>query len=354
MSPSEFAEPILSPDIWSEACCSGGYASSSPFAHPDPIVDVDWWSDGASPIDRRPSGQHFLTLKQQNLDSFSRFVPRKFLDAIAPNGIDTIEVGQFVQRQMTILFCDIRDYTAMTETMSPMETFEFLNSYLACMGAAIEAHGGFIDKYIGDAIMVLFDEPHSDSALDAALAMQAALDQFNEGRLARGLPTIVVGMGLHRGTVILGTIGFASRIEFTVIGDAVNVASRIERFTRQCNCPMLLTEAIVTSLQRPENFEIRLVNPAARVRGKAEPIGLYQLYSPQSQGPVMPIAPIPPELLVESGCCPDPKPGAQSESTRESGCCPEPEPNPEPQIQSGCCSPDRSNPSATRSQEIMI
>jgi class 3 adenylate cyclase len=312
--------------------------------------------DGAMPIDRPTSGQNALDWQHQTLDSFARFVPRKFLDAIAPNGIETIEVGQFVQQQMTILFCDIRDYTAMTESMSPMETFEFLNSYLACMGAAIEAHGGFIDKYIGDAIMVLFDEPHSDSALHAALAMQVALTHFNEERLVRGLPTIAVGMGIHRGTVILGTIGFASRIEFTVIGDAVNVAARIERFTRQCNCPMLLTDAIVQSLQHPGNFDIQLVNPTARVRGKAEAIGLYQLYGRQSLGPMIPVVPIPPELLVKSGCCPDPNPGSQLKPKRESGCCPEPnpEPKPEPKRESGCCPPDRSNSPATLISGVMI
>ncbi len=327
MSPSEFAEPILLSEALAgplaSPCCPGLSRSSvAPVAPQGPIDDADRWINESVSIDPPTARQQALDFQPQPLDSFARFIPRKFLDAIAPNGIESIEVGQFVQRQMTILFCDIRDYTAMTETMSPIETFEFLNSYLACMGAAIEAHGGFIDKYIGDAIMVLFDEPHSDRALHAALAMQRALAHFNQARSARGLPAIAVGIGIHRGTVILGAIGFASRIELTVIGDVVNVAARIERFTRQCNCPMLLSDAIVASLQHPEDFEIALVNPAARVRGKAESIRLYQLSPP---GPVIHVAPIPLELRLESGCCPDPNPESRPQPKRASGCCPAPD-----------------------------
>jgi adenylate cyclase len=217
--------------------------------------------------------------QQRTLESFARFVPNKFLEAIAPNGIETIEVGQSTRRRITILFCDIRGYTAMAEVLSPTETFEFLNDYLAYMGAAIEAHGGFIDKYIGDAIMALFDEPHSDGALRAALAMQEALVSFNRDRSRRHQPTIEVGIGIHHGDVIMGAIGFTSRIESTVIGDAVNVAARIEQLTRQCDCAVLLTDAIVNTLECPNDFEIRLVNAAARVKGKAEAIGLYQLQS---------------------------------------------------------------------------
>jgi adenylate cyclase len=273
--------------------------------------------------------------QQQTLESFARFVPGKFLEAIAPNGIENIEVGQSVRRRMTILFCDIRGYTAMAETMSPTETFEFLNGYLATMGTAIEAHGGIIDKYIGDAIMALFDESHSDNALRAALAMHRALTEFNGVRADRGLEPVAVGMGLHRGDVILGTIGFASRIESTVIGDAVNVAARIERFTRQCACPVLLSDAIVTALERPELFDIQLVNANARIRGKRESLGLYQLHSPLiCHAPVEPAQPL--AEAIEPGCYPP----ANAELSIELGCCPTA--NAELSIESGCCPPAKS------------
>jgi adenylate cyclase len=117
-------------------------------------------------------------------ESFARFVPNKFISVIAPQGIENISVGVAAVRTMTILFCDIRGYTSMSEAMAPIEIFTFLNDYLACMGKAIDEAGGFIDKYIGDAIMALFDDESTDCALTAAILMQQALDKFNHERFA--------------------------------------------------------------------------------------------------------------------------------------------------------------------------
>ncbi|MBK1988547.1 adenylate/guanylate cyclase domain-containing protein [Sphaerospermopsis aphanizomenoides BCCUSP55] len=222
---------------------------------------------------------------QKTLDSFERFVPDKFVSVIAPQGIENIEVGMASTRKMTILFCDIRGYTSMSEAMAPMEIFLFLNDYLACMGKAIDEAGGFIDKYIGDAIMALFDDEATDSALRAAILMQQALDKFNYERYQKQedsptkkeLPMISVGIGIHRGTVVMGTVGFTSRIDSTVIGDAVNVASRIEGLTKQYECEILVTESVVKSLSHPELFSLRLVDKSVKVKGKDEPIAIYEL-----------------------------------------------------------------------------
>lgn len=214
---------------------------------------------------------------QRTLDSFERFVPNKFILAIAPQGVENIEVGVASMRTMTILFCDIRGYTSMSEAMAPIEIFTFLNDYLACMGQAIDQAGGFIDKYIGDAIMALFDDAATDGALKAAILMQQALEKFNEVRSQKGLPKIAVGIGIHRGKVVMGTVGFTSRIESTVIGDAVNVASRIEGLTKQYDCEVLLTESVVSSLAYPEAFSLKLVDQAVKVKGKDEAIAIYQL-----------------------------------------------------------------------------
>ena len=165
----------------------------------------------------------------------------------------------------------------MSEKMSARETFDFLNHYLACMGEVIDIHNGFIDKYIGDAIMALFDEDSSDSALLAAIAMQQALIQFNQESVTHGFMAIEIGIGIHRGTVIMGTVGFKSRIESTVIGDAVNLASRIEGLTKTYNCSILLTEAVVKNLSYPENFQLVLVDKAAKVKGKEFQIPIYTL-----------------------------------------------------------------------------
>lgn len=214
---------------------------------------------------------------QKTIESFQRFVPGKFLAVIASDGIENIQVGVASHRVITILFCDIRSYTSMSEQMTPIETFEFLNDYLSRMGNAIDNCGGFIDKYIGDAIMALFDRPHTDYAVQAALAMQNTLVDFNQDRRKKGLPTIDIGIGIHQGEVIMGTIGFTSRIDSTVIGDAVNLASRVEGLTKTYNCSILVTESVIAALAHPENFKFRLVDRSVKVKGKDESIAIYEI-----------------------------------------------------------------------------
>ncbi|MEA5564774.1 adenylate/guanylate cyclase domain-containing protein [Anabaena sp. UHCC 0399] len=213
---------------------------------------------------------------QKTLESFELFVPNKFILAIAPQGIENIAVGLATTRTITILFCDIRGYTSMSEVMTPQEIFIFLNDYLACMGKAIDQAGGFIDKYIGDAIMALFDDVATDGALQAAIWMQQALDKFNDGRRQNGLPKIAVGIGIHRGEVVMGTVGFTCRIDSTVVGDAVNIAARVEELTKHYGCGILITESVVKNLSSPELFSLRLVNQAVKLKGKDEAIAIYE------------------------------------------------------------------------------
>lgn len=214
---------------------------------------------------------------QKTLESFELFVPNKFILAIAPQGIENIVVGVAATKSITILFCDIRGYTSMSEVMTPQETFTFLNDYLACMGKAIDQAGGFIDKYIGDAIMALFDDPATDGALQAAVFMQQALDEFNDERGQNHLPKIAVGIGIHRGEVVMGTVGFTCRIDSTVVGDAVNVASRVEGLTKHYGCSILITESVVRNLASPELFALKLVDSAVKLKGKDEAIAIYEL-----------------------------------------------------------------------------
>ncbi|PZO41539.1 MAG: adenylate/guanylate cyclase domain-containing protein [Pseudanabaena frigida] len=214
---------------------------------------------------------------QKTLDSFERFVPEKFLQVIAPRGIENIAVGEYAKHNITILFSDIRGYTALSESQTPEETFKFLNEYIAYVGDAIDEYGGFIDKYIGDAVMALFDENHTDSALKAAIAMQLALKKFNQKREQLGLRTIASGIGIHRGEVVMGTVGFTSRIDSTVIGDAVNVSSRVEGLTKNYNCEILITDAVVSALEHPEDFNLDIVDESVKVKGKEMAIKLYRL-----------------------------------------------------------------------------
>jgi adenylate cyclase len=214
---------------------------------------------------------------RETLASFERFVPRKFLNVVAPEGIENIVVGTSTSRRITVLFTDLRGFTSISEELTPIEVFNLLNDYLARMGAAIDAAGGFVDKYIGDAIMALFDDDHTDGVLRAVLGMRAGLRAFNAERAAAGLRPIEAGIGVHGGDVVMGTIGFANKLESTVIGDPVNVASRVEGMTKDYQVAVLITGDVVARLADRGAYPLRAVATAVRVRGRAEPIDLYTI-----------------------------------------------------------------------------
>jgi adenylate cyclase len=218
---------------------------------------------------------------RKTLDSFQRFVPRKFLTVIAPEGIENIQVGTSATRTVAVLFSDIRGFTKQCEGMTPLAVFEMLNEYLGRMGNAIDEAGGFVDKYIGDAMMALFDDEFTDPLLDAILGMRAQLRAFNADRARLGLPSLEHGIGAHCGEVAMGTIGFASKIESTVIGDAVNVASRVEGATKDRSTPVLITGAVVARLRHPERYALRKVAEGVALRGRADPVDLYTVQDPE-------------------------------------------------------------------------
>ena len=137
-------------------------------------------------------------------------------------------------KAFTILFSDIRSFTDLSETMTPNELMKFLNSYLKFMSEPIRINHGFVDKFIGDAIMALFDQPGKPDAIEArdavrsGLEMQASLVRFNKFREKQNYPPTQIGIGIHSGPVVIGTLGSESRMDSTVLGDAVNLASRLE------------------------------------------------------------------------------------------------------------------------------
>jgi two-component system sensor histidine kinase ChiS len=138
--------------------------------------------------------------------AYGRFVPRNFLKFLGKESIIDVQIGDQVQQKMTVMFSDIRSFTTLSEAMSPQENFNFLNSYLSQVSPVIRQHKGFIDKYIGDAIMALFPESAND-AVQAAIAMQKQVALYNEQRQQQGDVPIAIGIGLHTGNLMLGTIG---------------------------------------------------------------------------------------------------------------------------------------------------
>ncbi len=209
-------------------------------------------------------------------DAYERFVPRQFLQLMGFDDIREVRLGDQVEQSMNILFADICDFTGLSESISPQENFNFLNSYLSQMQPAIAANGGVIDKYVGDAILALFPAS-ADDALRGAISILNQLDIYNAGRHRAGYMSIRIGIGVNTGTVMLGTVGSASRMDVTVIGDSVNLAARLERITREWDVSLLISEHTLLGLNDPAPFGIRFVD-RRQVRGKQEIQSIYEVF----------------------------------------------------------------------------
>ncbi len=207
--------------------------------------------------------------------TFKKFVPHEFLQYLQKDDVTQISLGDNVHRTMSVLFADIRSFTALSEKMSPDETFRFINSYLSHMQPLISRNGGFIDKYLGDAIMALFDgEP--EEALRTAIEMQKALVEYNAQRGSRGEADLRIGIGINTGPLMLGIIGGLERLEGTVIADAVNLASRVEGMTKMYGASILITENTYNNIANPEAFSMRAID-RVRVRGKSNAVTIYEV-----------------------------------------------------------------------------
>lgn len=212
-------------------------------------------------------------LKMTN--SFSRFVPREFLSLLKKDSIVNIGLGDQILQEMPVLFTDIRSYTSLSEKMSPQENIDFLNSHLANVVPIIKKHNGFIDKYIGDAIMALFPGGVND-AVNAAVEMQQKVNEFNISNAAAGNQTIRIGIGIHIGKLMLGTIGQEDRLETTVISDAVNIASRLEGLNKKFNTGIIISDDVYKKIERPDQFNIKKIG-LVRIRGKENPVRILEV-----------------------------------------------------------------------------
>jgi len=213
--------------------------------------------------------------------AYGRFVPHEFLRFLEKDSIVDVKLGDQVQKEMTVLFSDIRDFTSLSERMSPKENFNFINSYLSRVGPVIRNHNGFIDKYIGDAIMALFPESVSE-AVQAAIEMQLQVSLYNSHRQSCGYAPVAIGVGLHTGSLMLGTIGEEQRMESTVISDAVNLASRLEGLTKVYGAGILISEQTLSLLDEPQKYSYRFLG-RERVKGKKAPVGVFEVYEGDSE-----------------------------------------------------------------------
>jgi adenylate cyclase len=180
---------------------------------------------------------------------------------------------------VTIFFSDVRGFTAFSEKRTPEEVVEMLNEYFEVMVSIINRNGGVVDKFIGDAIMAVWGAPtptpeDTSKALKACLEMRQGLWELNKKREARGHEPLIIGMGLHAGKAISGTIGSAERMEYTVIGDTVNMTSRIESSTKAFGADLLVSEVVAEKVGN--SFKMEYAG-SAEVKGKTEPLKLYKV-----------------------------------------------------------------------------
>jgi len=210
----------------------------------------------------------------------ARFVPRQFLEFLGKENLTDIELGDQVQKEMSVLFSDIRSFTELSEGMTPKENFDFINHYLGYMEPVIGANNGFIDKYIGDAIMALFGDSVED-AIDAAIDMRRALTEFNNDRLSEGHQPVDCGIGIHTGNLMLGIVGGEGRMDGTVISDAVNLASRLEGLTKVYKTSVIISEDTLLKIKDPARYKYRFLD-VAKVKGKHEATYLYEIIDGES------------------------------------------------------------------------
>jgi adenylate cyclase len=211
-------------------------------------------------------------------ERLSRFLAPQVLEEVVERGMDLAGGGQ--TGRVTILFCDIRGFSALAESEDPTQLVRMLNAYFEQMVEVIFRHGGLLDKFIGDAVMAVWGAPIRRED-DAARAVQAgrdileAVESFNDASRARGWPTLRVGVGLNTGEAVIGTVGSSLRMEYTVMGDAVNLAARI------CNLAqggqMLLSEATLEECRKGGGSPLDVrERPPGQVRGRKAPVQIFE------------------------------------------------------------------------------
>jgi class 3 adenylate cyclase len=204
-----------------------------------------------------------------------KFVPSEFLRALGRQHITEVLRGDHVLREVTVCFSDLRDYTRLSETMTPHENFAFVNAFEGRMGPIVRRQGGFVNQYLGDGIMAIFpDDPAG--ALRAAVAMQEELSRYNVQREAKGRHALRMGIGLHHGPLIMGIIGDEERMDAATIADTVNIAARLESLTKHYGAGILISENSLSGISR-QAFSLRYLGQV-QVKGKDRPIGVYECF----------------------------------------------------------------------------
>ena len=203
-----------------------------------------------------------------------KFVPTEFLKSLGKNRLTEVSLGDLAEKEVTVVFVDIREFTSLSEGLSPKDNFLFINSFNKRMGPVIRKNSGFIMQYLGDGFMALFPGG-SQNALRAAIEMHKTLDDYNQIRKNKNRSPVRVGIGMQNGDLIMGITGDVERLDAAIISDTVNTASRIEGLSKHFGTSILMTGKCMENLTDPEEFNFRYLGPV-KVIGKKKPIKLYE------------------------------------------------------------------------------
>ena len=229
---------------------------------------VGWSRRALAALERRLGGAARSLESLQR--AFSRFAPAQVVEDIIAQGIST----RPEKKAVTVLFADLKGFTALAERLDPAVLVTILNGHFDRMSRAITEHRGHLSKFIGDGILALFgaleaNPWQANDAVHAALAMRAAITDYNGVLAADGHCALAIGIGIHRGSVVAGVIGSSELMEYGVIGHAVNLASRVQQLTRTHDVDILVTDAVRAELDR--RFAVR-ARPPVDVKGVTEPL----------------------------------------------------------------------------------
>ena len=215
--------------------------------------------------------------KRQVKRTFSRFVSKDVYEQLVADPASARLGG--ARRDMSVLFADIRGFTTFTERGQPEEVVSQLNEYLSRMVEVVFAHRGTVDKFVGDMVMALFGAPladpdHADHAVEAALGMLDALKDQNARWAAEGRPPLEIGVGMNSGDMVAGNIGSDTVMSYTVIGDAVNLGSRLESLNKEYGTRLIISES--TRARLKGRYDMRPLG-AVTVKGKSEPVNIFEV-----------------------------------------------------------------------------
>ena len=213
--------------------------------------------------------------------AYGRFVPHEYLQFLEKESIVDVQLGDHVSKEMAVMFSDIRDFTALSESMTPQENFDFVNAYLKQVSPIIRDNNGFIVKYLGDGMMAVF--PHgADDAVLAGIAKLKQVEKYNIERQDKGYLPIKVGIGVHFGSMMVGMVGERRRMQGDAFSDNVNLTARLESLTKFYGVCLVISDQALAHLKHPEQHQIRFLDKV-RVKGRKRPIAIFEVLDAETE-----------------------------------------------------------------------